>query len=79
MNTKQLQYFIAAAENESFTKAAQQFHITQTAITLPQIVETLCGCDQQVLTEALRWMLDNDEIKMEINGTVKLSIKENRI
>ncbi|MGE1061173.1 LysR family transcriptional regulator [Megasphaera paucivorans] len=33
MNTKQLQYFIAAAENESFTKAAQQFHITQTAIT----------------------------------------------
>lgn len=33
MNTKQLQYFIAAAENANFTKAAQQFHITQTAIT----------------------------------------------
>ena len=55
----------------------QLLSITQTAITLPQIVETLCGCDQQVLTEALRWMLDNDEIKMEINGTVKLSIKGN--
>jgi LysR family transcriptional activator of glutamate synthase operon len=33
MNTNQLQYFIAVAENKSFTKAAQQFYISQTAVT----------------------------------------------
>lgn len=33
MNTNQLQYFIAVAENRSFTKAAQQFYISQTAVT----------------------------------------------
>lgn len=34
MNTQQLEYFIAVAENENFTKAAQQCYISQTAISL---------------------------------------------
>lgn len=33
MNINQLRYFIAVAESKSFTKAAQQFFISQTAIT----------------------------------------------
>ena len=33
MNRNQLKYFVAAAESQSFTKAAEQFYITQTAIT----------------------------------------------
>ena len=33
MNTNQLRYFIAVAETESFTKAAEYFFISQTAIT----------------------------------------------
>lgn len=33
MNVNQLRYFIAAAEYNSFTKAANQFYISQTAIT----------------------------------------------
>ena len=33
MNKNQLKYFVAAAETQSFTKAADQFYISQTAIT----------------------------------------------
>ena len=33
MNRNQLKYFVAAAESRSFTKAAEQFYISQTAIT----------------------------------------------
>ncbi|MBQ5698998.1 MAG: LysR family transcriptional regulator [Lachnospiraceae bacterium] len=33
MNTNQLRYFVAAAESKSFTKAAEQYYISQTAIT----------------------------------------------
>ncbi len=33
MNIKQLKYFIAVAEYKSFTKAANQYYISQTAIT----------------------------------------------
>lgn len=33
MNTKQLEYFISVAENLSFTKTAEKFYISQTAIT----------------------------------------------
>jgi len=33
MNTNQLRYFVAAAESRSFTKAADQHYISQTAIT----------------------------------------------
>ena len=33
MNTNQLRYFVAAAESQSFTKAAEQYYISQTAIT----------------------------------------------
>lgn len=33
MNTNQLRYFVAAAEARSFTKAAAQYYITQTAVT----------------------------------------------
>jgi len=33
MNTNQLRYFVAAAETRSFTKAADQYYISQTAIT----------------------------------------------
>ena len=31
MNQNQLKYFVAAAETRSFTKAAEQFYISQTA------------------------------------------------
>ena len=33
MNINQLKYFVAVAEHQSFTKAATQFFISQTAIT----------------------------------------------
>lgn len=33
MNTKQLEYFISVAETLSFTKTAEKFYISQTAIT----------------------------------------------
>lgn len=33
MNLNQLKYFVSVAENRSFTKAATQFYISQTAIT----------------------------------------------
>lgn len=39
MNRNQLKYFIAAAESQSFSKAAEQFYISQTAIT--QQIQTL--------------------------------------
>lgn len=34
MNTKQLEYFIAVADNLNFTKAAEKFYISQTAMSL---------------------------------------------
>lgn len=34
MQIRQLEYFLAVAENLNFTKAAKQFHISQTAVTL---------------------------------------------
>ncbi|MDO4499838.1 MAG: LysR family transcriptional regulator [Erysipelotrichaceae bacterium] len=45
MNIHQLEYFIAVAENKSFTKAGSQFFISQTAITqqIKQLEEEL-GC-----------------------------------
>ena len=33
MNTNQLKYFVAVAEHRSFTKAANQYYLTQTAMT----------------------------------------------
>ena len=33
MNLNQLKYFVSVAENRSFTKAAMQYYISQTAIT----------------------------------------------
>ena len=33
MNLNQLKFFIAVAEYKSFTKAAEQYFLTQTAIT----------------------------------------------
>ena len=33
MNINQLRYFVAVAEHRSFTKAATQYYISQTAIT----------------------------------------------
>ncbi len=33
LNTKQLEYFISVAENLSFTKTAEKFYISQTAVT----------------------------------------------
>ena len=44
MNINQLTYFVSVAENRSFTKAAQQCYLTQTAITQQmQSLETLLG------------------------------------
>lgn len=39
MNTNQLEYFIAAAEYQNFTKAAEKYYISQTAVT--QQIKTL--------------------------------------
>ena len=39
MNLNQLKYFVAVAEQQSFTKAAKQFYLSQTAIS--QQVRTL--------------------------------------
>ena len=39
MNTNQLRYFVAVAESRSFTKAADQYYISQTAVT--QQIRTL--------------------------------------
>ena len=47
MNRNQLKYFIAAAESQSFSKAAEQFYISQTAIT--QQIQTLeAGLEGQI-------------------------------
>ena len=45
MNRNQLRYFVAAAETRSFTKAADQFFISQTAITQQiKLLEEMLGC-----------------------------------
>ena len=45
MNGNQLKYFVAAAESRSFTKAAEQFYISQTAVTQQmQLLEEALGC-----------------------------------
>ncbi len=45
MNRNQLKYFVAAAESRSFTKAAEQFYISQTAVTQQmQLLEETLGC-----------------------------------
>ena len=45
MNRNQLKYFVAAAESRSFTKAAEQLYISQTAITQQmQLLEESLGC-----------------------------------
>ena len=49
MNRNQLKYFVAAAESRSFTKAAEQFYISQTAIT--QQMQLLEGYILRVLGE----------------------------
>lgn len=33
MNINQLRYFVAVAEQRSFTKAANQYYLSQTAVT----------------------------------------------
>lgn len=45
MNTNQLRYFVAAAQAKSFTKAAEQFYISQTAVTQQiHLLEESLGC-----------------------------------
>ena len=45
MNRNQLKYFVAAASMRSFTKAAEQFYISQTAVTQQiQLLEQSLGC-----------------------------------
>lgn len=46
MNRNQLKYFVAAAESRSFTKAAEQYYITQTAVTQQiRVLEEALGCE----------------------------------
>ena len=46
MNQTQLRLFVAAAESRSFTKTAEQFFITQAAVTQHiQALETILGCE----------------------------------
>ncbi len=33
MNTRQIEYFLAVAEELSFTKAAEKMYVSQTAVT----------------------------------------------
>ena len=45
MNRNQLKYFVAAAETRSFTKAAEQYYISQTAVTQQiHLLEETLGC-----------------------------------
>lgn len=45
MNQNQLRYFVAAAETGSFTRAAERFYISQTAITQQiKLLEEALGC-----------------------------------
>lgn len=45
MNNNQLKYFVSAAENLSFTKAAEQYYISQTAVTQQiHLLEETLGC-----------------------------------
>ena len=45
MNTNQLKYFVAAAESQSFTKAAEQHYVSQTAVTQQiRLLEDTLGC-----------------------------------
>ena len=45
MNQNQLRYFVAAAETGSFTRAAERFYISQTAITQQiRLLEQTLGC-----------------------------------
>ncbi len=45
MNRNQLKYFVAAAEHRSFTKAAEQYYISQTAVTQQiRLLEESLGC-----------------------------------
>ena len=53
MNRNQLRYFVAAAETRSFTKAADQFFISQTAIT--QQIKLLEEAAQRLYKE---WFVD---------------------
>ena len=45
MNRNQLRYFVSAAEHRSFTKAAEQYYISQTAVTqqIQQLEQMLHG------------------------------------
>ena len=46
MNQTQLRLFVAAAESRSFTKTAEQFFITQAAVTQHiQALEATLGCE----------------------------------
>ncbi len=45
MNQNQLKYFVAAAESQSFTKAAERYYISQTAVTQQiRLLEETLGC-----------------------------------
>lgn len=45
MNQNQLKYFVAAAESQSFTKAAERYYISQTAVTQQiRLLEGTLGC-----------------------------------
>ncbi len=53
MNINQLRYFVAVADSRSFTKAAEQFFISQTAITL-QIKELEAEIGIQLIDRSTR-------------------------
>ena len=45
MNRNQLKYFVSAAEHRSFTRAAEQYYISQTAVTQQiRLLEESLGC-----------------------------------
>lgn len=45
MNQNQLRYFVAAAETGSFTRAAERYFVSQTAITQQiRLLEETLGC-----------------------------------
>ena len=81
MNLNQLKYFIAAAENRSFTKAATQFYISQTAVTQQiKALEEVLGVplfDRTMRPIALTpegqtFLLEAKKILNEINHAVSM-------
>ena len=70
MNLNQLKYFIAVAEHRSFSKAADQYYLTQTAITQQvQKLEEIMGVQ----------LIDRNTTPISVTPTGNVFLKEARM